>query len=515
MSNISDGRLDLVFGAPENWPVLRVTQPKQLNLENADFNLEANRSIIFGGNGKISAVGDLSFLTGATSLTEQLRIFANGNIGIGTGTRQPTDKLEVVGKIQATDLEVSGTVKAKSFIGEFPGLTEKVSKTGDIITGSLTIQQNLTVTGTVKATSFSGEFPGLTEKVSKAGDTMTGSLAIQNNLTVSGNLKLGDLTVNKFSSDGTFNGNSDLSVPTEKAVKTYVDGKLTGGSSQWSDATGSISYSKGNVGIGTNNPQDDLDVGGNLRILTNSNPIRFTSAWSGFPDSKPNQAEISNDTKDFKTLMIIGNKSAGGIRKVSVWDYLQINGGMDITGNVGIGTTTPTAKLHVFTPGNFGGNVKLFPTSGQGLDFSYDGGDDGIFGFTNYGQESGDTRFQWQAPNNQVRSLLFITNKGEVRGNLINTSSRELKENITNFSTQEAIEALANLNPVTFNYREDNQKQLKAGFSAEDVPELVATADRKGICALDIVAVLTKVIQHQHQELSSLKERLNALEARA
>jgi hypothetical protein len=119
-----DGRLDLVFGAPENWPVLRVTQAKQLNLENADFNLETNRSIIFGGNGKISAVGDLSFLTGATSPTEQLKIFANGNIGIGTDATVPTNKLEVVGKIKANDLEVTGTITANTITGPLATVTK-------------------------------------------------------------------------------------------------------------------------------------------------------------------------------------------------------------------------------------------------------------------------------------------------------------------------------------------------------------------------------------------------------
>jgi hypothetical protein len=103
----------------------------------------------------------------------------------------------------------------------------------------------------------------------------------------------------------------------------------------------------GNVGIGTANPQDKLDIAGGLRILTGSNPIRFTPAWSGFPDAATNQAEISNDIGTYKTLMIVGNKSAGLGRRVSVWDRLEINGTLVTTGNVGIGTTSPTHKFHV------------------------------------------------------------------------------------------------------------------------------------------------------------------------
>ena len=82
----------------------------------------------------------------------------------------------------------------------------------------------------------------------------------------------------------------------------------------------------GNVGIGTATPDDQLDVAGAVRILTRSNPIRFTSAWTGFPDGATDRAEISNDTGSFKTLMIVGNKSAGLGRRVSVWDRLEVNG---------------------------------------------------------------------------------------------------------------------------------------------------------------------------------------------
>ena len=51
-------------------------------------------------------------------------------------------------------------------------------------------------------------------KVNRSGDVMTGTLGFT----------LG-VAINEFSSDGTLGGNSDSAVPTEKAVKTYVDGK--------------------------------------------------------------------------------------------------------------------------------------------------------------------------------------------------------------------------------------------------------------------------------------------------
>jgi len=64
--------------------------------------------------------------------------------------------------------------------------------------------------------------------------------------------------------------------------------------------------------------------------------LRITPAWSGWPDSQaPNGAEISNDIVNYKTLMLVGNKSNDGTtRSVSVWDYLTVNGSQTINGNL-------------------------------------------------------------------------------------------------------------------------------------------------------------------------------------
>jgi hypothetical protein len=86
--------------------------------------------------------------------------------------------------------------------------------------------------------------------------------------------------------------------------------------------------------ISTVNVEGGLQVIGQTNILTGTNPIRFSSAWTGFPDDKANGAEISNDTKAYKTLMIIGNKSNGGGRRVSIWDILEVNGRLEVRGDL-------------------------------------------------------------------------------------------------------------------------------------------------------------------------------------
>jgi hypothetical protein len=91
-----------------------------------------------------------------------------------------------------------------------------------------------------------------------------------------------------------------------------------------------------------------------------------------------------------------------------------------------------------------------------------------------------------------------------------NASSRELKENIKELSSSDALLAFNKLNPVTFNYKVDIQDK-HVGFIAEDVPDLVATPDKKALSPMDIVALLTKVVQEQQKTIAELNEKVNRL----
>ena len=88
-----------------------------------------------------------------------------------------------------------------------------------------------------------------------------------------------------------------------------------------------------------------------------------------------------------------------------------------------------------------------------------------------------------------------------------NSSSRERKENIDSLTIEDALAALAELEPVRFNYRSDDSETY-VGFIAEDVPALVASEDRASLSPMDIVAVLTRVIQEQQARIEALEKRL-------
>ena len=92
-------------------------------------------------------------------------------------------------------------------------------------------------------------------------------------------------------------------------------------------------------------------------------------------------------------------------------------------------------------------------------------------------------------------------------------SSRAFKEDIQDLSTEAAEEAFAKLTPVTYAYKATPEEH-HVGFIAEDVPDLVATPDRKALSAMDVVAVLTKVVQDQKAMLEQQQRAIAHLTAK-
>jgi hypothetical protein len=102
----------------------------------------------------------------------------------------------------------------------------------------------------------------------------------------------------------------------------------------------------GNVGIGTNNPQAKLEVNGAIRA--GNSDLYFTKTdhnHTGIGNTA-GFAAIEN-AANFEALMILGRAGTAKGRSVKLWDYLQVNGDLEVTGNVGIGTSNPDRKLVV------------------------------------------------------------------------------------------------------------------------------------------------------------------------
>ena len=182
---------------------------------------------------------------------------------------------------------------------------------------------------------------------------------------------------------------------------------------------------------------------------------------------------------------------------------------------IGIGTTEPKQRLEV------NGNIQIHErnSSVAGLIMTQS---DGETGYIMHNRAStltigagsvdritidrdGNTGFGTSRPLHPIEmaSGAHVT----AGGVWTNSSSRAKKENIVELTPEEALAALAKLEPVTFNYKQENDEQY-VGFIAEDVPELVASSDRTGLSAMDIVAVLTRVVQMQQQQIAELESRL-------
>ncbi len=118
-----------------------------------------------------------------------------------------------------------------------------------------------------------------------------------------------------------------------------------GGSSQWTTAGTSIFYNTGNVGIGTSAPGAKFQVLG----LAPGGTAAFTGTT--FSSHFNFNGDNSEDT------YIRGGKAGS---RVIINDVSAGNTLMNLTGgNVGVGTATPTSKLHVQGSGRIAGNLTV------------------------------------------------------------------------------------------------------------------------------------------------------------
>ncbi|MEK6262210.1 MAG: tail fiber domain-containing protein [Planctomycetota bacterium] len=228
---------------------------------------------------------------------------------------------------------------------------------------------------------------------------------------------------------------------------------------------------------------------------------------------------------------------------------------LDSTGNVGIGTGAPDAnsRLEIRSSLTNGLLAKRTDANAHFLRVENTGGI-----FRAGVQGNGDAQFGALSPGKGLNLLaggvtkVLVNSKGQISfgnapptitdkalvhastahltlgGIWTNASSRALKQDIEPITSEQARDTVRALQPVGYRYKSELDERY-VGFIAEDVPELVATNDRKGLAPMDITAVLTKVVQDQDQQLAderrrndeqqqliaALTQRLTALEQRS
>ena len=217
-------------------------------------------------------------------------------------------------------------------------------------------------------------------------------------------------------------------------------------------------------------------VDNNGSLYAGNSDIYFTKTdhnHTGIGNTK-GYAAIEN-AKNFDALMILGRAGTSKGRYVRLWDYLQVNGSMDVTGDVKARRIETTGDVVIHNPAH-GTNLQL---RGRGQH---------AYCHTNKGA--------WE----KMRILMVC--------------SRDLKENIETIPTEEAVDAVTKLRPVKFNYIGTMPSRPNLGFIAEEAPDILATEDRKTIAPFDIIPILTSVIKKHQQIITSMQSELSVFKKR-
>ena len=236
---------------------------------------------------------------------------ADGQSSVGIGTATPTQTLEVAGMVKATGFQGSG-----AGLPEVSGTDNtKVAKTGDTMSGELVIS----APGTGLRVTHNAAVGGTLTVNNNVG---IGTMSPAEPLEVNGRIKSGALTIGPWPANPNgyiFFGTNALN-QADAGNYALLQGAAGSRGITFLNSPASIQFRIRNA------DKMVLANNGQLQILADSNPIHFTAGWNGFPDVTTNRAEISNDTGTYRTLMIVGNRSAGIGRRVSIWDRLEVNG---------------------------------------------------------------------------------------------------------------------------------------------------------------------------------------------
>lgn len=85
------------------------------------------------------------------------------------------------------------------------------------------------------------------------------------------------------------------------------------------------------VAGGTVNSTGAVNAGG--KLVGNSFAPAYAD-WNGVSSALTGGSGIVNDNVGYKALMVVGNTSAGGVRKVTLYDDATVSGDLAVSGNV-------------------------------------------------------------------------------------------------------------------------------------------------------------------------------------
>ena len=302
----------------------------------------------------------------SSTVTPRFIINESDNVGIGTAT--PGPKLHVVG-----DGRFTGVVTATSFSGNLKGgsggtiVYQSATDTTAFLangTGGYVLQSN----GGTSAPSWvpaapAGAVSGLT--IRDFNNSVVGTAGSVSQLTFGSAFSVTGTTGAAGIATITLSSNIVGSALSIAGISTFTNGPViigsatsTGTASQPLQVTGGA-YVSGNLGIGTANPQNTLDVGvGTIRLINKSSTGRFSQIYQDnnliFSNSSTNDDfDWTNSSGSRMRLYGTGNLVIPGTFTPTgtAAQRLQVDGGAYVSGNLGVGDTN-------------GEGIKLFVSQG-------------------------------------------------------------------------------------------------------------------------------------------------------
>ena len=467
----------------------------------------------------VNAAGDLSVYDyNAASTRTTLR--ANGNFGIGTTSLTSISSTSVTLSLGATSATTSGgiafqvaggVVKAYNYVGAGYLYNQTVSGIGQIFFGAGS--ERMRIHNTTGNVGINTTDPKTKLHVASAngGDTPTAGTAT------------GGLFVSNT------NKTYGINIGVAGSGSSFIQSQRADGNTTLYNLN--LQPLGGNVGIGTTTPQAKLHVSnGTLRTWSP------TSGTSAIFESTVGNRNFVTLTAANEAELWFGNASTQTLGRVryemstnnmEFWtnatQKMVIEGG----GNVGIGTTSPRTKLHVFgtvssmpasgaapSAAQLGGSSygTLFSTLTSGRGVIQQGRSDGtagtydlllqpVGGNVGIGESSPSSKLYIQGSTSTTSSQLmrirsttsfsttpgriieFIRSNNTIRGYIsmnqygvqYNTSSDyRLKENITPIN--DALDRLKKLKPNRFSWKEGPSDYKVDGFIAHEVAEVIPEA---------------------------------------
>jgi hypothetical protein len=299
-------------------------------------------------------------------------------------------------------------------------------------------------------------------------------------------------------------------------------------------SSGNSSFMGGNVGIGTDSPATELQIGDysdDLEQITIATASDQTGRINFYNNNNTEGASIRVIGGGFGAKMYFANRYDSDSDKVT-FDL--------VNGRVGIGTTNPEQVLHVYQAGDGKRPVRFTTGNNHDLDFYNDTdgwqliSEKGInLSSKNGGQLRFTTGSGSDASENRRMTIDTSGNIGAPTGtNIYNASDERLKQNISTLSN--SLDVINALNPVQFNWidnfeESENGKNLY-GFVAQEVQDVFPDAVESFGTGDDIevdgtvienpltvrdkffIPVLVKAIQELKTELDAAKARIETLE---